>query len=552
MTDEQRAIESLSLRIDRWFIHWLDWIVRLFWELSGLKVLWRIIDFQGYIDTLSTLKAHELEFKEWLFINRWSLVVWTPLAIVLLVFAYVFFLFHNYYIGLKFPNSRFPWTLFIPWVGWHIGLFVWFIRDFAKEKERNQKDLDQKQKARELQQNDFHKFQEWAATRDKKNVALRVGAIQSLSTFIKREEFRESTKEILFSIILHIKWRAKINRSDRTVRRAAIRVLRTHDEFIGGDLAGANLTDADLSRADLRKADLSRADLRRVDLRKTNLSGANLEGANLLGVKIDFETQFDRKPLLIWEILNRPDEGRDLNGVDLIKANLAYATLDMANLIDANLKGATLKGGTLTKSDLADSNLFKTDLSGAVLSRANLTDATLSVADLTNAKLKEADLCEAELVKANLTCSHLQYANLSNVDLRKANLTGADLNFANLTDADLTDANLHKANLRDVDLSDADLKEANLDYSDLSWANLNGASLIMANLNMANLTGVNLIDSDLKDVLFWSNIRNLRLANIANVKNPPDGFREWALQMGAVEMDFGKWKEFKSNDYRKP
>jgi uncharacterized protein YjbI with pentapeptide repeats len=60
--------------------------------------------------------------------------------------------------------------------------------------------------------------------------------------------------------------------------------------------------------------------------------------------------------------------------------------------------------------------------------------------------------------------------------------------------------------------------------SNLAEAKLDGADLTSADLRNANL-----------DAIAWQHIAAIKSANIAGVKNAPDGFREWALKNGAIE-----------------
>jgi hypothetical protein len=88
--------------------------------------------------------------------------------------------------------------------------------------------------------------------------------------------------------------------------------------------------------------DFSGTDLRMIDLR-----GADLRAANLRGARMDETTQIDDKWRLVWEIVNRGAQGRDLAGTDLSGAYLAGANLREADLCDANLIGADLSGADL-------------------------------------------------------------------------------------------------------------------------------------------------------------------------------------------------------------
>lgn len=109
--------------------------------------------------------------------------------------------------------------------------------------------------------------------------------------------------------------------------------------------------------------------------------------------------------------------------------------------------------------------------------------------------------------------------NLNQANLRGANLSGADLEGATLREADLAGANLGRTNLRGGDLRGTNLREAYLRGTNLSGANLEGAYLEGSNLNGANIFGL---------------------------KNTPSGFREWALENGAVEIESHKeWEALK-------
>ncbi len=104
--------------------------------------------------------------------------------------------------------------------------------------------------------------------------------------------------------------------------------------------------------------------------------------------------------------------------------------------------------------------------------------------------------------------------------------------------ADLTRANLQGANLQKANLSEANLYRAYLYEADLSEADLSGAALRGADLRGATLIGANL--AGIKD---WGSIRDIRLANLYEVRNPPEGFVDWAKSKGAVEIkSFEEWQ----------
>jgi hypothetical protein len=108
-------------------------------------------------------------------------------------------------------------------------------------------------------------------------------------------------------------------------------------------------------------------------------------------------------------------------------------------------------------------------------------------------------------------------ANLSAVDARNSDFQGTDLSFANLHSGNFRGSNLSGANLLDADMGDADLCSANL-----TGASLQGATLDEAELGNA----------DLRDVK-WQQLKSVKGASLANVRNAPTGFLEWAAQHGA-------------------
>ena len=181
--------------------------------------------------------------------------------------------------------------------------------------------------------------------------------------------------------------------------------ILNHANLRGAGLSGADLYNVDLREADLRGATLSEANLYGANLYRANLGGSNLSGvdlrhailveanlsnanlnnadltwADLSEAKIDASTKMSDKWRLVWEIVNRGANHRNLYGVELRQANLMGASLNQANLgkailseanlFGANLSGADLSGADLSGADLFEANLFGADLSGADLARA--------------------------------------------------------------------------------------------------------------------------------------------------------------------------------------
>jgi len=158
----------------------------------------------------------------------------------------------------------------------------------------------------------------------------------------------------------------------------------------------------------------------------------------------------------------------------------------------------------------------------------------ISYVDLSNADLKNIEIDNFDLSKVNFFESNLTNASLQGADLTSANLLDSDLTNTILQGANLTNARLEGADLTSTALPNADLISADLRLADLTDAYLWGADLTNVDLEKANLTNVVLWVANLKDIKYWREIKSIKGANITGVKNPPEGFIEWALENGAV------------------
>jgi Pentapeptide repeats (9 copies) len=133
---------------------------------------------------------------------------------------------------------------------------------------------------------------------------------------------------------------------------------------------------------------------------------------------------------------------------------------------------------------------------------------------LVGVDVSSAFLQGLKLERANLLRADFSAADLRNSDLKSANFASANLRYANFRGSNLQDASFIDADMKDVDLSGSDLSRADLGDADLSDADLSNA--------------------DLKDV-GWRQLKSIKGANIARVKNAPQGFVEWALKNGALQ-----------------
>jgi uncharacterized protein YjbI with pentapeptide repeats len=143
--------------------------------------------------------------------------------------------------------------------------------------------------------------------------------------------------------------------------------------------------------------------------------------------------------------------------------------------------------------------------------------------------LQELNADKVSLVGVDVSSAFLQDLHLERANLLRSDLSSTDLRNSNLSGSDLTLANLNSANLRGATLDRARFQDADLRSADLSGSSLASADLSGAMLDDADLRGANLHST------LWQHIKSVKGANLAGVKNAPQGFVEWALKAGAVE-----------------
>lgn len=145
--------------------------------------------------------------------------------------------------------------------------------------------------------------------------------------------------------------------------------------------------------------------------------------------------------------------------------------------------------------------------------------------------LHELNADKVPLVGVDVSGAFLQGVRLPHANLLRANFERADVRGSGLPFADLEYAQLSSANFRGSDLSNcklmfADLEDADLWQANLTGADLSGATLDKADLRHSNLSGVK-----------WRELAGIKLANILDVRNAPEGFIAWATQHGAVSIE---------------
>jgi Pentapeptide repeats (8 copies) len=131
------------------------------------------------------------------------------------------------------------------------------------------------------------------------------------------------------------------------------------------------------------------------------------------------------------------------------------------------------------------------------------------------------DVSDAFLMGLELNRADLVRSNFSSADVRGGSFVAARLEFATLASANIRNGNFQNANLRNATLEDADLQGANLGNADLEGANLSRADL--RHVDLRNIK--------------WSQIADMKLANIFDAKNSPPDFDRWAIQNGAVSIE---------------
>jgi len=145
--------------------------------------------------------------------------------------------------------------------------------------------------------------------------------------------------------------------------------------------------------------------------------------------------------------------------------------------------------------------------------------------------LAELNADGVPLVGVDVSSAFLQGVQLPGARLLRANFSGADVRNSNLESADLSYASLNGANFRQSNLQHTSLTSANLGDGDFCGAQFGGSELSDATLDAADLGNADL------NAIKWKQIKSIKKANLAGVKNAPDGFLAWAMRNGAVQLE---------------
>ena len=146
--------------------------------------------------------------------------------------------------------------------------------------------------------------------------------------------------------------------------------------------------------------------------------------------------------------------------------------------------------------------------------------------------LRELNEDHCSLIGVDLRDAYLEGVRLQNAQARRANFSGTDLRSASFNHARLEDAEFLSANLRGADLRGAVLAGSQFDDADLAGARLGQADVAEASFARADLR-----QADLSRLTNWQTIKTSRQANILGIRNAPEGFVQWAKQMGAIETN---------------
>ena len=144
--------------------------------------------------------------------------------------------------------------------------------------------------------------------------------------------------------------------------------------------------------------------------------------------------------------------------------------------------------------------------------------------------LQELNADKVPLVGVDVSSAFLRGLKLEHANLLRSDFNAADVRGSDLRSADFAGADLHSANFRNSDLEDTSFENADMRDVDLWGSDLSGASFVDTDLGGADLRFSNLLHCH------WQQIRNVKMANIAGVNNAPDGFVEWAMKNGAIQL----------------
>lgn len=240
---------------------------------------------------------------------------------------------------------------------------------------------------------------------------------------------------------------------------------------------------------------------------------------------------------LIWQFVPSGGNTTFALGGLLALATVYFSAQQYSQLVDQN--------ALLQKQELANESKYFWERRAQLLSYLYDSEASSPKYNERIRSEAVAEFLQLEGIKAERNYLNLvrneklqsRVATLSyGIDLNRAILASISLNHVAFRDASLAYANFRGASLFNCDFTGAALDHADLENADLTSTNLAAKSLL----------GVNLTNANLSVITGWGGNMVISLANIHGIKNAPNGFREWALNRGAVdEPDTEAWLKFK-------
>lgn len=184
-----------------------------------------------------------------------------------------------------------------------------------------------------------------------------------------------------------------------------------------------------------------------------------------------------------------------------------------------------------------DSLIYLTTFKNIILGGGDLNNAVLDNCNFEAATLIDMNLCGCSLTNCNFTKANLSATEMSYANFAKSKLLNATLWRTDIRGTDFSRADLAGARLWEAEAFRANFSEANLTNSSLKASNFSEANFTKANLAKADFSKASLAYANLSQIRHWNKIYKIMNANIFGVKNAPNGFREWALKNGAIEVE---------------
>jgi len=260
--------------------------------------------------------------------------------------------------------------------------------------------------------------------------------------------------------------------------------------------SGEGVTRETVEKALSKNLDLSGVNFGRVNLSGINIRERSMKGANLTDAFLSESN-----------ILNV-----DLSGSRISGAQFDNARLDNVKFLDLPAESnASFNGATVTNSRFSG-RMRSTSFNGATIENVEFSFVTAQAVSFYQAKISD--------IAVSGRCD---YCSFGETDLTGEDFSGLVSTHPYFFDSNLSAANFTNVYMRLGEFSKADFSNATISGANFSFSNFDGS-------NFENIRG-------------WRSA-NFEDANISNIINPPNGFRQWALERGAVEdADRAAYKE---------